>query len=103
MHTLSEIKNTARRIYNEGYDLRIYENTFRRQIEEVPLWWCGYAAKSFAQGYREVEYAIKRLYTGLNDLENGLHRLASEVQRADDERRQRRIEVENRRREQMKY
>lgn len=94
-----EIQNSAARIHNEKSEMQSSESKFRNELEDLNSWWQGDASKAFAQGYFEERNEINRLFSGIGNLEDGLRRLATEVQRADDERR-RKAEAERRSREQ---
>jgi uncharacterized protein YukE len=86
MYTPSDIRRTARKINDTERDLRSSENNFIREIININRWWSGKASDSFVRGCNKVGSEINLLYSAICDLETGLRKLASEVERADDER-----------------
>lgn len=92
------IQNSIRKINNEEKELQSKERRFRCEtVETVDSWWKGEAGISFVRGYSQIDFEIKKLYSGIDNLQETLRHLASAVDRADEERRRR--EEEARRRE----
>lgn len=87
MYTLNDIQNIVRKIHNEEIEVRNSGNGLKNQLGDMSYWWKGDACESFEQGCLELGYEINKLYLDINDLEFGLRKLESQVQRADDEKR----------------
>lgn len=92
MYTPSEIRNVAKRINNIQNDLRSSESRFREELGGIEKWWQGEACKAFISSYRDIVPEINGLYKEIDNLEEGLKRLASKVQQADDVRKRKEAE-----------
>jgi uncharacterized protein YukE len=96
MYSPCEIQYAAGRIQDEKYDLNNNENSYYAQAKDGSDWWQGTAYSSFIEGYTQIQQEVKRLYNKIDDLDTSMGYLATDVQRAEDERRIRE-EIERRR------
>ncbi|WP_164515192.1 WXG100 family type VII secretion target [Paenibacillus lentus] len=88
MSTPSAISGTARNIRNELADVKREEFRLQAELAGVTSWWKGNAGKALTDSYRsQTRNDLNRLYREVEDLQSGLERLASEVRRADEQRR----------------
>lgn len=92
MYTPKDINNVAKRIDSIQNDLRSSESRFREELAGLDKWWKGNACKGFIKGYQDVVPEINGLHKEIDNLEEGLKRLASKVQQADDERKQKELQ-----------
>lgn len=79
MYEPCDIRNVAKKINSGKRDVQNSENKFKTELGNLAFSWHGNASKAFVQGYSESGCEINRLYSGINNLEYGLTRLATEV------------------------
>jgi uncharacterized protein YukE len=95
MTKVYKIKSIARNIANEKNKLESRERSYQKQVKDSSSWWEGYANDVFEQEYSALGHEIDGIHSNIRDLEQRLKNLASDVQRADNERE--RKEAERRR------
>ena len=94
MYTPSEINAMAKKINMMENDIKSNESKFNGEVGASRQWWNGKASEAFADEYKEIQQGIKTLYSGINNLEKGLRKLATNVQQADEERRREKLRLE---------
>ncbi|NLD50457.1 MAG: WXG100 family type VII secretion target [Clostridiaceae bacterium] len=85
MYTPDDIRKAAKKINNMQKDLSSSESKFRGELGSLDKWWKGDACKAFISSYNDAVPEINGLYKEIDNLEEGLKKLASKVQQADDE------------------
>ena len=94
MYTPSDINSVAKKINSMENDIKSSEGKFSAEVGASGQWWMGEASKAFMNEYNEIRQDMKTLFLGINSLEQGLRKLASNVQQADDERRREKLRLE---------
>ncbi|WP_055109376.1 WXG100 family type VII secretion target [Paenibacillus ihumii] len=88
MSTPSAISGTARNIRNELGEVKREEGRLQAELAGVSSWWKGSAGKALTDSYQsQTRNELGRLYAEIENLQSGLERLATEVHRAEEQRR----------------
>lgn len=88
MYSTSEIRSAARKTSQGEADLKNSERQLGSLVQGTASWWKGKAGSAFQDDYsRSTRDEITRLFADIRDIEQGLERLAREVQVADERRR----------------
>ncbi|TYQ16032.1 UNVERIFIED_CONTAM: hypothetical protein Cloal_2534 [Acetivibrio alkalicellulosi] len=94
MSTPGAILNTVRRIDDNQTILKRKESGFKVEIKDGRNWWEGNAYKSLESSFIEIEKETSKIYNGINNLKSELKRLSSDVQRAEEEKRRKKMEMQ---------
>ena len=87
MPTPSEIKSKAKKINEANSDLSKGKDRCQGYVYNSTSWWQSEAGKALRSQYSEIQVDVMKMLSKISNLENCTTRLASNVQRADDERR----------------
>ncbi len=86
MTTPWEIRSSAKKVYQLTQDVRREMQSVRKEINASTTYWQGTSATTFISEQNTTLNQLERLIRSLDGVENGLNKLANEVQRADQER-----------------
>jgi WXG100 family type VII secretion target len=93
MPTPWEIRRKVSEVESAKEDVRRSLDQYYRLVSSTKTWWQGEAGNVFRQEYEEIKTEVNKLTGKMENLKGRMNTLASEVERADE---QRRIEEQKR-------
>ncbi len=82
-----EIKKLSKKVYNARIDVNSENKTLQSEMNQIMYWWKGSAASAFVNKCGETSIDIERICRNLEDLHLKMKKLASALERAEDEQR----------------